>query len=169
MSRPLPPARATGGVALPRPLAHEVALEGPADRLLETFRSDPRTWLPAPARPAGPGAWTVDLAAGPLHRAVVVRVGRPWVLGASVWRTVTWDPQADEGDIGPLDRLLPTFEGEIGVVAGDYRVLLRLRGGYRPPGGLLGAAVDAAVLHRGAADTASRFCADVAARLKTAE
>jgi hypothetical protein len=129
------------------------------------FGADPLRWLPQ-GRREGPGRFLLVLHAGALTRTVRARVGQPWKAGppsggrSSGTRSVT--PRSPR----PSDRFLPSFDGELGLhVQRDGRITLILDGRYRPPGGALGAAADAALLHRVARGTTERFLEDVAARL----
>jgi hypothetical protein len=129
------------------------------------FGADPLRWLPQ-GRREGPGRFLLVLHAGALARTVRGRVGQPWKAGATQWRSIVWDPIGDPSDASPGDRFLPSFDGELGLhVQRGGRTTLILDGRYRPPGGTLGAAADAALLHRVARGTTERFLEDVAARL----
>lgn len=129
------------------------------------FTADPGAWLPEPARPRGPGCWTVELAAGPATRSVACRVGGVWRTRQGTWRSVRWQPEAEAQDLGPVPAGLPRFRGEIGLVDGDGGPELVLRGSYRPPGGWLGTLLDTAGLRGVAATTGRRFLQDVGEKL----
>jgi hypothetical protein len=68
---------------------------------------------------------------------------------AAAW-DVAWAPVAHR-------RLLPAFDGSLVVTADGWGSRLRLRGGYRPPFGPLGAVFDAAVGGRIARRSIDRF------------
>lgn len=141
---------------------------GDPSTLAAAFENDPTRWLPG-ARRDGPHRFTVTVRAGSLTRTVTASVGAPWRSGATRWRSVVWDPVADDGDPAAIDRLLPSLDGELGVhLEAEGRSTLVLDARYRPPGGALGAAADAVGLRRVARRTAQRFLEDVAAQL-TAE
>lgn len=134
-------------------------------RLAAAFRADPDRWLPG-ARRDGPRRYATLLHAGALTRAATVTVGDPWRAGKTLWRSLTWEPTTVDGDAGTVDRLLPTLDGELGLHREDGgRVTLVLDARYRPPGGALGAAADAAGLRRIARGTIQRFLEDTSARL----
>lgn len=136
--------------------------------LVSAFEGDPARWLPS-ARRDGPDSYVIAVRAGTLSRTVRACVGSPWRAGAARWRSLSWDPSGEEGVSGPTDRLLPSFDGEIGLhVASAERVTLVLDGRYLPPGGAVGTAADVVALGRIARQTVHRLAADVAARL-TAE
>jgi predicted Zn-dependent protease len=129
------------------------------------FAGDPLRWLPQ-ARREGPGRYAMVLHAGAFTRAVTARLGHPWRAGSTQWRSVTWDPLGDPNEPAPAERFLPSFDGELGLhLQRGGQVTLILDGRYRPPGGALGAAADAALLHRVARGTTERLLEDLAARL----
>lgn len=105
------------------------------------------------------------MAAGPFTRSVACRVGPVWQIGDTTWRSVSWEPQPERGDIVAADRLLPVFRGELGLRVDNDGLVLSLHGVYEPPAGRLGTAVDAAALHQVAQTTADRFLTDIARNL----
>lgn len=137
---------------------------GTPAELSNVFTGSPGRWLPD-AEPLGSGRWTMCLHGGGLARSVRARVGSPWSSGRTLWRSLTWDPA--EGASDSLARLLPACDGELGLHRLDDLVTLIFDGRYRPPGGQLGAAMDALALSRVAQGTIDRLVADVAARLST--
>jgi hypothetical protein len=139
---------------------------GDIDGTATRFRGPAAGWLPAPARPSGPRQWVVDLHAGPLVRSVTCRVGDPWTEGPASWRSLAWRPSGERGDLVPIQWLLPSFTGEIGITRSPEDALqLVLRGSYAAPVGVVGAVFDAALLRRVAERTARRFLREVAGRL----
>lgn len=142
-------------------------VSGSPDELWEAFAADPTRWLPD-ARRAGPESCLMTVRAGQLSRVVEARVGPPWRTGSSIWRSMSWEPSSDARDGVPLERLLPSFDGEIGLHAIRGVATLVVDAQYRVPGGPLGEALDAAALQRVARGTIDRLLADVASRL-TAE
>lgn len=149
-----------------RPLHVEHRLEGDPATLAAAFLADPTRWLPEPARWQGKERWNVRLRAGRLSRMVLCRVGGVWNVEEERWRLVRWEPTGQRDDALPVDRVLPSFSGELGVVSGDDGAVLMLRGTYTPPAGAVGVAADAAGLHRIASVTGEAFTAAVAARLR---
>jgi hypothetical protein len=140
-------------------------LVGSPTALVTAFDGDPGRWLPI-ARHEGPNTYTLTLRAGTLRRDATATVGSPWRVGSTHWRTLAWDPVADDGEPSAVDRLLPSLDGELGIhVESGGRVTLVLDARYRPPGGMLGLAVDAVALRRVARGTVERFLEDVTARL----
>jgi hypothetical protein len=138
---------------------------GDPNALASAFGGDPLRWLPQ-ARREGAGRFGVVVRAGAMSRPVRLKLGHTWKAGSTQWRSVTWDPVGEFGEPAPLERFLPSFDGELGLhLQRAGQVTLILDGRYRPPGGSLGAAADAALLHRVARSTIERFLEDVAARL----
>jgi hypothetical protein len=139
---------------------------GAPEALVDAFVGDPARWLPAAHADDRPGDWLLRVRAGSLSRQVRARVGDPWTAGTTRWRTLAWDPEPNPDEHLRLDRFLPTFDGELGLHADDAgRVTLILDARYRPPGGTLGAAVDAVALHRVAKGSIERLLEDLGARL----
>jgi hypothetical protein len=89
---------------------------------------------------------TYDAAVDPMH------FDQPW--------HVHWKPEA-----GPY----PEFDGELTVRADETysSSLLELRGSYRPPGGMLGAAFDAAIGSRIASATAQALLERLAREMES--
>jgi hypothetical protein len=138
---------------------------GDTDGLQHAFTGDPQRWLPSP-RHEGAQHWRIPVHAGAFTRHVRLTLGKPWRGGSTTWRTMQWDPVPEAGDASTIDRLLPSFDGELGL----YRhrrteFTLVLDGRYTPPGGPLGTAIDVVALNRVARTTIDRFLADVAAGL----
>ncbi len=158
-------------------------LEGPAGALIAAFTGDPSEWLPTAAvgtadvdidaRTDGDlgddgadGTWMCSVHAGSLARRVRATIGRPWHVTRTSWRSVSWEPVTVSGERTTVNRMLPPLDGELGIhVDRSGRATLVLDARYIPPGGLLGAAVDAVALHRLARQTGQRFLADVGAGL----
>lgn len=139
-------------------------IEGVAGALSAAFTADPGAWLPA-ATSDPRGGWVFAVHAGSLARRVRAVIGQPWHVPRTAWRSISWEP-LHAGDDTSTDRMLPPLDGELGIhVDGSGRATLVLDARYLPPGGLLGAAVDAVALHRLARQTGQRFLADVGAGL----
>lgn len=134
---------------------------GDPSAVRDRFLGDAGAWLPA-GRPHGPDRWLVALRYRGISRTVEVHIGGVWTVGATVWRSVSWHPVPDEGDVGPIDRLLPELVGELGVHTGGGGASLVLSGTYDPPGAVIGEIADAILLHRVAERTARSFLEDLA-------
>lgn len=142
-------------------------VQGEPAAILSAFRSEPARWLPE-AR-LGERGLTSTVRAGGMARSVLVRVGDPWVVGATHWRSLRWDPLSDDEGPGRTDRLLPAFDGELGLHvldSGAGRITLILDGRYVPPGGSVGAALDGVAMGRVAQRSLERFLEDLAANLQ---
>ena len=151
---------------MPRVLQTFQPLTGDPLALAAAFEGDPEIWLQEPRRDGATERWLVTLHAGALHHTVRLRIGDPWRSGPVRWRSLSWDPVGAAGDTTPTNRLLPSFDGELGLHAGGRgQVPLVLDGRYQPPGGRLGAAVDMIALHRLARSTATSLVADTATKL----
>jgi hypothetical protein len=140
---------------------------GTPEDLAAAFEGDPRSWFTgAPSqRSGGSVSITTPVRAGALAHPVILTFGVPWQVGATRWRPLRWEPAQGDGS-GPLERLLPSFEGELGLhLYGAGRCTLLLDGRYEPPGAALGQALDAVALHRVARSTVERLLEDVAAQL----
>jgi hypothetical protein len=141
---------------------------GEVTGLIRAFEGDPRLWLPS-ARREGADAWLMTVRAGSFSRTVRATVGNPWRSGPTYWRSVSWDPAPGERDSVPLERFLPSLDGELGLHTGETggSSTLVFDARYLPPGGPLGAAMDAVALHRVARHTVERFVAIVAAGISS--
>jgi hypothetical protein len=136
----------------------------PVDVLTARLAGHPAVWIPAPAETAA-GGWISRLHAGPVSHLALCLVGAPWNTGSQLWRHVTWQPSDAAGRVRAHDTALPTFRGEIGIVAKPAPTLV-LTGVYLPPGGGVGAAADWLVGEHVATATARRWLAEAATRLR---
>jgi hypothetical protein len=126
---------------------------------------DPGRWLPLPAVPVDEDAWWINVGVGPVRHRAVVRVGQPtWEREICV-RPLSWEPVRSQ--LSDHARGLPDFTGTIGARREDDGLFLEVTGGYLPPGGAVGARLDAAALHRVAEGTVRRFANEVTTRLQT--
>ncbi len=132
------------------------------------FRGPPERWLPDP-RPNGPGQWRITLHGGGTQRDVQCLVGDPWTTRDGVERHLRWIPLAAEGDVLPVERLLPSLDGELFLVGPSATPSLLLTGEVDVPLGWLGEAVDAVLLGRVAQRTAAAFLRSVGERIAAAE
>ncbi|MEX0952816.1 MAG: hypothetical protein WDZ26_03200 [Nitriliruptoraceae bacterium] len=138
---------------------------GDAAGIERAFAGDPRRWLPDACR-EGPTGLRMQVHAGAFSRHVSAAVGAPWRSGATQWRSLSWDPLDDDRELLTVDRMLPSLDAELGLSRGhDDELTLVLDGRYAPPGGAVGAAVDAVALHRIARSTGSRLLTEIASGL----
>lgn len=131
------------------------------------FRGSPEAWLPAP-RHTGPSQWRVTLRAGGAQRDVTCVVGDPWTTRDGIERHLRWVPLPAEGDVIPVERWLPSLDGELFLVGSSATPSLLLSGTVDVPLGRLGEAMDAMLLGRVAQRTAAAFLTDIAERLAAA-
>lgn len=151
---------------MPSAIQTFLPLNGDPLALTAAFEGDPELWLSEARRDGAADRWLVTLHAGALRRTVRLRVGSPWRSGTIRWRSLSWDPVGAHGETAATDRLLPSFDGELGLHIGEPgRTTLVLDGRYQPPGGRLGTAVDTIALHRLAQLTTTSLVAAVAAEL----
>ncbi|GGI05039.1 hypothetical protein [Egicoccus halophilus] len=140
-------------------------LPGDPQPSLTAFLDEPLRWLPQGRRHER--GLVSTLRAGGMAKSVLVQVGSPWVVGSTHWRSLRWDPINE--DDGRPERLLPAFDGELGLhVLGPGRVTLILDGRYVPPGRSVGAALDGVALGRVAQRSLERYLEDLAENLQTA-
>ena len=136
-------------------------LEGSAGALTAAFATDPTDWIPD-AKVDATGGLLFAVHAGSLARRVRATIGDPWHVTRTSWRSVSWEPVSVSDDQTSINRLLPALDGELGIhVDGSGRATLVLDARYLPPGGFIGAAIDAVALHRLARQTGQRFLEDV--------
>lgn len=136
-------------------------LEGSAGALTAAFAAEPSEWIPDARRdPSGGVVFAVH--AGSLARKVRATIGQPWHVTRTSWRSVSWEPVTVTEEQTSINRMLPALDGELGIhIDESGRATLVLDARYLPPGGFLGAAVDAVALHRLARQTGQRFLEDV--------
>ncbi len=136
-----------GQVSVFQPVVGETAA------LRTAFEAEP-LWLPD-AQPSSDEDWLVAISWARFRRRVVTRVGRPWAAADAVWRSLSWDPTTASTDRAarPLDRLLPAFDGEIGLHLRPEAASLMIDGRYQPPGGEVGTTIDELAFHRVARST----------------
>ncbi len=122
---------------------------------------DPEHFLPAPARPAGPGRFVVDFAVGPFHHEGVVTLGPTWRTEGRAGRSIAWAPAADEQDALPYESLMPDVQGVL-VLEGE---VLGLHVRYTPAGGFAGRLLDP-LLRPLARRSVAHLLHDIAARMR---
>lgn len=132
---------------------------------IERFRQDPGSWLPAPARPAGPYRWSVTLEAGALHRDAIVEVGEVWSIETVDTRAMRWWGEPPTREPGLAVRYLPVFTGGISLRRGVGELQVQVAGQYEPPGGPLGTVLDGLGGRQLALTTLDRFVEVVLQRL----
>lgn len=131
----------------------------------ERFLADPGEWLPQPLRRSGSASWYLDVRFRSIRHEVRCDVGAAWLSGGTAWRHLGWEPEPLRGDPSPVDRLLPSLDGELGLSVHQGTATLVLSAGYDPPGAAIGDLADAFLLGRVARSTLAAFLGDVAANL----
>lgn len=155
-----------GNRAVPSAIQPFQPVVGDPLALVAVFEGDPEAWLAEPRRDGVADRWLVVLHAGALHRTVRLRIGDPWRSGPNRWRSLSWVPVGADGEAASTDRLLPSFDGELGLHLGALgRATLVLDGSYEPPGGRFGTAVDSIALQRLARLTTTSLVAATATRI----
>ncbi|MFT5221855.1 MAG: hypothetical protein ACI867_000150 [Glaciecola sp.] len=127
--------------------------------MVSRIRGPPGAIFPG-SRASGPGQWRVPLHAGPVTREVDVHLGEVWLWGDGRWRSLTWEPCPVPHEFLPVERVLPSFVGELGLTTGNRSLVLT--GSYHPPLGLVGTVVDTAALNAVARVTARQLLGDIA-------
>ncbi len=155
---------AKDGVSVVRGITAFLPVTGDPVALHGVMTRDPGAWLPD-SRHIGEDRWTMVVRGAGLTRIVAARIGTLWWTGSTLWRSVSWEPSDEAIDPERLTRLLPSLDGELGLHGSGDVASLVLEGRYQPPGGHLGATVDALALHRVAQNTVDRLLADIAERL----
>jgi len=141
-------------------------VERPFEILEPVILDAPERWLPAIASDAESKAnrllTEVGFGAGRvrLEKGVVVEIGSPQRLEGKAVVPMTWTPE----DAG---RLFPRLEADIELSAfGAQRSQVAISARYQPPMGVLGRAVDRAMLHLVAEATIKDFLDRVAESLE---
>ena len=129
--------------------------------------TDPGSWLPGLATEAEDRGEILFIEVGfettgdcRIGRKVQIEVGDPVsVASRSTMLPITWKPE--DGS-----RALPQLDADIEISAlGDERTHLAMSARYRPPFGMIGRAVDRAMMHRVAEATVKDFLDRVGDRL----
>ena len=140
-------------------------IKGDPRALHRVFADDPGVWLPG-SRHRGDDRWLTVVRGAGISRIVLARVSQAWRASSTSWRTVSWQPLVDEREPERIAWYMPTLVGELGLHAeAEGRTSLVLDARYQPPGGPLGASLNALALHRIARSTVDRFLADIAAAI----
>jgi hypothetical protein len=135
---------------------------------LVSIADDPALWLPEEARRTGPTSWNVPLRVARVTRMVDMDIEAPFTIRSSEWRKIVWHPRSERGDVVPVEHALPTFAGEIGVTNQEGHLSLVLNGEYDVPLGVVGVAIDAALLNRAARTSGTRLLGEIARRMRAA-
>ena len=142
-------------------------LQLPFDEVERALLADPASWLPGMATEAEDQGERLLIEVGfetgedrRVDREVQIDVGEP----VSVPSTTTKLPIAWKAEHGP--RAFPELDADIEIAAlGAERTQLSMSARYRPPLGMIGRALDKALMHRVAEATVKDFLDRVGERL----
>lgn len=134
------------------------------DAAVAAFGRSARELFPDGRLQGGEGVIRITLEAAGVRRPVDVHLGLAWGADSGWWRPMTWVPASSGRDVFAVERALPTFVGELGLLEQDATLVLD--GHYAPPGGRAGEIVDAIGLHRVAQATARLLLAQVAQQVQ---
>jgi hypothetical protein len=142
-----------------------VELAMPIEEAERRLLDSPGDWVPGLAREAGARGdallGEVGFGEGRLRvaKAVHIELRPPARLGSTAVLPLTWSPTGPGG-------LFPTLEADLEIAPlGPARSQLAISARYEPPLGIVGRAVDRALLHRVAEATIKDFLDHAAARL----
>jgi hypothetical protein len=138
-----------------------VELPMPLEVMEKNLTRSPQTWLPGLASIANERGDSLLAEVGfgeqvRVARRVAVEIGTPAHLGTTVIIPLAWTPVHAAG-------LLPSLEADLEIAPlGADRTQLAINARYEPPLGMMGRAVDRAILHRVAEATLKDFLDRVA-------
>jgi hypothetical protein len=134
-----------------------IELPDPADQVAAVLFRDPEAWVPGLARQADDGAERLLAEVGfspakiRVEKRVEIEVGTPMALPSKTVLPISWKATGPEG-------LFPSLEADLELAPlGSARAQLAISARYTPPLGLLGRAIDRALLHRVAEATLKDF------------
>ncbi len=139
---------------------------GSAAQAYRRFAGPADDWLADDAR-RRINAWQAEVRLGRLRQPVIATVGEVVAKGDVRWRSLQWTPVTiTDGHRLTDDRRFPSFVGRIGLRRGNgRRPSLIMEGVYDPPGGEVGTALDALVLHKVAEISGLQMLGDIVTRL----
>jgi hypothetical protein len=142
-----------------------VELPIPAEDAEAAVLRDPQSWIPGLAGSAGVRgeALMVDVGFGPpghrVDKLVRVELGEVQRFPGKTVLPLRWCPEG-------MERLLPALDADLEIAGlGATRTQLAVSASYRPPLGMVGRAMDRALLHRVAEATVKDFLDGVAGKL----
>jgi len=142
-----------------------VELPLPAEDVEVAVLRDPQSWIPGLAGSAGARgeALMVEVGFGPpghrVEKLVKVELGEAQRFPGKTVLPLRWCPEG-------MQRLLPALDAGLEIASlGATRTQLAVSASYRPPLGLVGRAMDRALLHRVAEATIKDFLDGVAGRV----
>jgi hypothetical protein len=146
-------------------LRYFVELPIPAEDAEAAVLRDPQSWIPGLAGSAGARgeALMAEVGFGPpghrLDKLVRVELGEAQRFAGKTVLRLRWCPEG-------MDRLLPALDADLEIAGlGAARTQLAVSASYRPPLGMVGRAMDRALLHRVAEATVKDFLDRVAGKI----
>ena len=138
----------------------------PLDQVAGALFADPTSWVPGLVRETDDRAKQLLTEVGfdvgesrRIDREVEIQVGTPREFGTKTLLPISWTPRGSE-------LLFPRLDADIEVAPlGAGRTQLSMSARYRPPLGVVGKALDKALLHRVAEATIKDFVDRMAERL----
>ncbi|HEY7756218.1 MAG TPA: hypothetical protein VID69_08335 [Actinomycetota bacterium] len=144
-------------------------LEVPYADVEASLTADPETWMPGLLRAAEERGEALLAEVGfglderRIDKEVEIRVGTPYRIPTKTLLPMSWTATGAE-------RLFPQLDADIEVAAlGPHRTQLSISARYRPPMGVIGRALDRALLHRVAEATIKDFLDRVGERIGARE
>jgi len=138
-------------------LRYYLDLAAPFDQVESALLADPDGWVPGLLRDAEDRGERLlaevgfELDQRRIRKEVLVQLGDPYRSPGKTLLPMTWTATGPE-------RLFPQIEADIEVAAlGERRTQLSISARYRPPMGIVGRALDRALLHRVAEATIKDF------------
>lgn len=133
-------------------------LDLPFEKVRAALFADPASWVPGIAREADDRSQRLMAEVGfdvdqghRIDKEVEIEVGEPYVLPAKALLPITWTARGAE-------RVFPRLDADIEIASlGTSRTQLSMSARYRPPLGVVGRALDKALLHRVAEATIKDF------------
>jgi hypothetical protein len=144
-------------------------LEVPYADVEASLTADSETWMPGLLRAAEERGEALLAEVGfglderRIDKEVEIRVGTPYRIPTKTLLPMSWTATGAE-------RLFPQLDADIEVAAlGPHRTQLSISARYRPPMGVIGRALDRALLHRVAEATIKDFLDRVGERIGARE
>jgi hypothetical protein len=144
-------------------------LEVPYSDVEAALTADPEAWMPGLLRDAEERGEALLAEVGfvveerRIDKEVEIRLGTPYRIPSKTLLPMSWSATGAE-------RLFPQLDADIEVAAlGPHRTQLSISARYRPPMGVLGRALDRAMLHRVAEATIKDFLDRVGERIRARE
>jgi len=139
----------------------------PFEDVERALLDEPATWVPGIARVAEAGGQRLLTEVGfdmddarRVDKEVEIEVGEPYVIPSKTMLPIAWKATSAE-------RIFPQLEADIEIAGlGTSRTQLSISARYRPPLGVVGRALDKALLHRVAEATVKDFLDRVGERIR---